>query len=142
MFELDKKLQADTLFIHDFEVSRLLLMNDANYLWLILVPIKSDLAELIDLDFDEQTLVLKEINLVAKILQNEFGAYKLNIANLGNVVRQLHIHVIARFEDDPSFPKPVWGALPTKHYEEKTAQNLIAKIQSFLKKYVKLMVLK
>jgi diadenosine tetraphosphate (Ap4A) HIT family hydrolase len=137
MFELDKKLQADTLFIHDFEVSRLLLMNDANYLWLILVPRKSDLAELIDLDFDEQTLVLKEINLVAKILQNEFGAYKLNIANLGNVVRQLHIHVIARFEDDPSFPKPVWGAVLTKHYEEKTAQNLIAKIQSFLKKYVK-----
>jgi len=132
MFELDKKLQADSFFIHDFEMSRLLLMNDANYLWLILVPKKPNLSELIDLDFNEQLLVLKEINLVAKILKNEFGAYKLNIANLGNMVRQLHIHVIARFEDDASFPKPVWGALPTKAYEDKVAKDLIKKIQSFL----------
>jgi diadenosine tetraphosphate (Ap4A) HIT family hydrolase len=132
MFILDPKLQADTFFIHDFPLSRLVLMNDKNYPWLILVPKKPNLVELIDLSSAEQEVLLQEINLVAKILKEKFLADKLNIANLGNVVSQLHVHVIARFKNDVAFPKPVWGAVSGKVYEEAEAEKLIAKIKSFL----------
>jgi len=132
MFVLDAKLKADTFFIADLKLSQLLLMNDANYVWLILVPKKENLSELIDLNFDEQVELLGEINLLSRILKNEFSCDKLNVANLGNMVRQLHIHVIARKKDDATFPKPVWGNAPTKPYFENEAQSLIAKIKSLL----------
>lgn len=130
MFTLHPKLSTDTFFITDLKVSCLLLMNDSNYPWLILVPRKPNLVELTDLAFDEQIEVLKEINLVGKILKESFLVDKLNIAALGNVVSQLHIHVIGRFKNDASFPKPVWGAVPTKPYETSALDGLIKKIQS------------
>lgn len=129
MFTLDSKLNADTFLVTDLKVSRLLLMNDSNYPWLILVPRKADLVELTDLNFEEQVEVLREINLVAKILQENFGAEKLNIGALGNVVKQLHIHVIARFKNDAAFPKPVWGAVAAKPYLENEAEGIIKKIR-------------
>jgi diadenosine tetraphosphate (Ap4A) HIT family hydrolase len=132
MFVLDSKLQADTFLIADLKISSLLLMNDCNYLWLILVPRKANLVELTDLSFDEQVEVLREINSVAKILQKEFACEKLNIGALGNVVKQLHIHVISRKKNDVTFPKPVWGNAPTKPYEKEDAQKLIHKIKSLL----------
>ncbi len=132
MFLLDSKLAGDTFPVADLKISKLLLMNDANYTWLILVPKKANLVELTDLSFDEQIEVLREINLVGKILQENFGAEKLNIAALGNVVKQLHIHVIARKENDVTFPKPVWGNAPAKPYVEQEAQSLIQKIKSLL----------
>ena len=129
MFVLNSRLAADTFLVCDLKISRLLLMNDANYFWFILVPRKADLVELTDLSFEEQIEVLREINLVAKILKTDFAAEKLNIAALGNVVKQLHIHVIGRFENDAAFPKPVWGASPAKAYEEKAALELINKVK-------------
>lgn len=132
MFTLNPKLEADTIFISDLKISRLLLMNDANYVWLILVPRKENLVELTDLSFDEQVEVLGEINLLGRILQKEFACDKLNIAALGNVVKQLHIHVIARKENDATFPKPVWGNAPAVPYQEEDAKKLIAQIKSLL----------
>ena len=132
MFTLNSKLKSDTHFITDLKISRLLLMNDSNYPWLILVPRKADLIEFTDLSFEDQIEVLREINLVGKILQENFGAEKLNIAALGNVVSQLHIHVIARKKNDVTFPKPVWGNAVAKPYAEQDAQDLIKKIKLFL----------
>ncbi len=132
MFILNSRLQADTFFIADLKISRLLLMNDSNYPWLILVPRMVDLIELTDLSFEDQIEVLREINLVGKILQQNFGAEKLNIAALGNVVSQLHIHVIARKKNDATFPKPVWGNAIAKPYTEQDAQDIIKKIKSLL----------
>ena len=129
MFVLNSKLAADTFLVGDLKISRLLLMNDANYFWFILVPRKPDLVELTDLTFEEQVEVLREINLVAKILKEDFAAEKLNIGALGNVVKQLHIHVIGRFENDVAFPKPVWGAVAAKPYEEKSAMELLNKVK-------------
>lgn len=129
MFTLDSKLNADTFLVADLKVSRLLLMNDSNYPWLILVPRKANLVELTDLDFEEQVEVLREINLVGEVLQKNFGAEKLNIGALGNVVKQLHIHVIARFKNDVAFPKPVWGAVAAKPYLENEAEGIIKKIR-------------
>ncbi len=132
MFTLDPKLQEDTFFVHDFKVSELLLMNNANYPWFILVPRRPKVAELTDLSFEDQIEVLSEINIVADLLQTNFQPHKLNIANLGNVVRQLHIHVIARFQHDLVFPNPVWGSA-SKPYETKDAQELVKKIQTQIK---------
>ncbi len=132
MFLLNPKLKSDTHFIADLKISRLFLMNDSNYPWLILVPRKADLIEFTDLSFEDQIEVLREINLVGKILQENFGAEKLNIAALGNVVSQLHIHVIARKKNDATFPKPVWGNSVAKPYAEQDAQDLIKKIKSLL----------
>lgn len=135
MFTLNPQLERDTFFISDLKISRLLLMNDSNYPWLILVPREPDLIELTDLTFSDQTEVLREINLVGKILQENFGAEKLNIAALGNVVSQLHIHVIARKKNDATFPKPVWGNAVVKPYESEASQDLIEKIKSLLTTY-------
>ena len=132
MFALHSQLKSDTHFICDLPLSSALLMNDANYLWLILVPRKPDLIELTDLSFTEQTQVLQEINSVAKILKKEFNAEKLNIAALGNVVSQLHIHGIGRKKNDATFPKPVWGNAPAKPYATKEAEALIQKLKSLL----------
>lgn len=132
MFALHSQLKSDTHFICDLPLSSALLMNDANYLWLILVPRKPNLIELTDLSFAEQTQVLQEINSVAKILKKEFNAEKLNIAALGNVVSQLHIHVIGRKKNDATFPKPVWGNAPAKPYATKEAEALIQKLKSLL----------
>ena len=132
MFTLNSKLEADTFFICDLKISRLLLMNDSNYPWLILVPRQDGLVELTDLNFDEQTEILREINFLGKILKESFAVEKLNIGALGNVVKQLHIHVIGRFQNDASFPKPVWGSVAAKPYTELAAQDLIKKIKSLL----------
>jgi diadenosine tetraphosphate (Ap4A) HIT family hydrolase len=132
MFTLDSRLQKNKFFVADLKISRLLLNNDANYVWLILVPQKPDLIEFIDLSFDEQTEVLREINLLSEILLKHFGAEKLNIATLGNVVAQLHIHVIARKKNDITFPKPVWENAPAKPFAEGEAEKIIEKIRILL----------
>ncbi len=131
MFILDSKLQADTFFVADLKICRVLLMNNANYPWLILVPREENAVELTALPFATQSEILREINLVCEVLQKKFAPHKLNIGALGNVVRQLHIHVIARFENDAAFPKPVWGEA-AKTYENQEAQVLIAQLQELL----------
>jgi diadenosine tetraphosphate (Ap4A) HIT family hydrolase len=132
MFVLDSRLELDTFLIAELEISKLLLMNDSNYLWLILVPRIAGAKELIDLDFRSQTKVLQEINLISKIVKENFACEKLNIAALGNVVSQLHIHIIARRKNDAAFPKPVWGNSAIKFYQKEQAQNLILQIQNLI----------
>jgi diadenosine tetraphosphate (Ap4A) HIT family hydrolase len=131
MFILDKKLQQDSFFIGDLELCKVLLMNDANYPWLILVPRQNNLKDIIDLSFDDQIILLKEINFVAEILKKEFEYDKLNIANLGNVVSQLHIHVIARKKNDITFPKPVWGNASAVEYCGNNLTKTLEKIQKY-----------
>lgn len=132
MFLLNPRLDADTFLVADLKISRLLLMNDSNYPWFILVPRKPDLVELTDLEMSEQIEVLQEINWLGKILKENFGAEKLNIAALGNVVKQLHIHVIGRTKNDAVFPKPVWGNGIERPYEKKSAELIIQTVKSLL----------
>jgi diadenosine tetraphosphate (Ap4A) HIT family hydrolase len=109
MFELDPRLAADTTVLGDFALSRALLMNDSRYPWVILVPRQADLAEVFQLSEAEQQQLLKESSFVAAAMANYFSADKMNVAALGNVVKQLHIHHVARFSTDESWPAPVWG---------------------------------
>jgi diadenosine tetraphosphate (Ap4A) HIT family hydrolase len=131
MFILDKKLQQDSFFIADLELCKVLLMNDANYPWLILVPRQNNLKDIVDLSFEDQIILLKEINFVAEIFKKEFEFDKLNIANLGNVVSQLHIHVIARKKNDATFPRPVWGNAQALEYHGNHLTKTLEKIQKY-----------
>ena len=108
-FALDSRLAGDTHLVGDLELSRVLLMDDVRFPWLILVPRRAHLRELTDLDNAAQQLLLGEINRSARVLQTLFAPDKLNIATLGNVVAQLHVHVIARHSNDTAWPRPVWG---------------------------------
>ncbi|MGR4039226.1 HIT domain-containing protein [Pseudomonas sp. JDS08PS003] len=116
MFTLDSRLQQDTLPIGDFPLCRLLLSNDANYPWFILVPRREDISELFQLDVTDQQQLWQETTVLAEVLKDSFDADKMNVATLGNVVSQLHMHVIVRKRDDVAWPAPVWGKHPAKPY--------------------------
>jgi diadenosine tetraphosphate (Ap4A) HIT family hydrolase len=132
MFALDPQLQKDAIAIASLPLCELLLMNDANYPWLILVPRREGLCEFIDMSADEQMQLLQESNAVAKLLQTQFSAEKLNIAALGNVVSQLHIHHVARFSSDAVWPQPIWGAVPAVAYQQDKLAEVIELIYNWL----------
>ena len=115
-YELHPQLAADTHPLAAFGLCELRLMDDANYPWLILVPRVADARELIDLDAAQRRLLTDEIDLAAHLLRDAFRPYKLNIAALGNLVSQLHVHVIAREQTDPAWPAPVWGRVAARPY--------------------------
>ena len=116
MFALDPRLQQDTLPIGDFPLSRLLLSNDSNYPWFILVPRREAISEIFQLDVADQQLLWQETSALAQILKGLFDADKMNVATLGNMVSQLHMHVIVRTQGDAAWPAPVWGKHPAKPY--------------------------
>ncbi len=122
---LDTQLARDTIPIGDLPLSRLLLMEDANYPWAILVPRRPGIVEIIDLSAQDQAQLTREIASVSTTLRRTTGCHKLNVAALGNVVAQLHVHVIARFRDDAAWPRPVWGAVPARPYAGDARQRLI-----------------
>jgi diadenosine tetraphosphate (Ap4A) HIT family hydrolase len=128
-WSLHPQLAADTVPVGDLALSRVLLANDANYPWLILVPRKPGLVELIDLDESEQVQLLAEITKAARLLKQISACDKLNIAALGNQVPQLHVHVIARRKSDAAWPKPVWGAAQPSAYDPKVREDLIGALR-------------
>jgi diadenosine tetraphosphate (Ap4A) HIT family hydrolase len=117
MFSLDSRLQQDTQVMGDFPLCRLLLMNDANYPWFILVPRREAVSELFQLDTADQQQLWLETTRLAETLKDAFVADKMNVATLGNVVSQLHMHVIVRRREDQAWPAPVWGRHPARAYE-------------------------
>ena len=131
-FALDPRLAADTHAIGALPFSELLLMDDARFPWVILVPRIAGARELIDLDEGDQRLLLGEIDRVARVLESLLHPDKLNIAALGNVVPQLHVHVIARFESDAAWPGPVWGRGERVVYGERERAARIAVLRTAL----------
>ncbi|RDV27556.1 HIT domain-containing protein [Alteromonas aestuariivivens] len=132
MFELDKRLAADCLEVGDLPLCRVLLMNDSQFPWLILVPRREGITEILELDAAEQQQLWAESNQVAQALTTLYQPDKLNIAAIGNVVSQLHVHHIARFQGDSLWPQPVWGKLPARPYADETALAAIAQIRQTL----------
>ena len=128
-WSLHPQLAADTVPVGDLALARVLLANDANYPWLILVPRKPGLTELIDLEENEQVQLLAEIASAARLLREITACDKLNIAALGNQVPQLHVHVIARRKSDAAWPKPVWGAVPPTSYDPDQRESLIGALR-------------
>ena len=116
-FTLDPRLVADTHPIGDAPLSRVLLMDDARFPWLILVPRIAGARELFDLDGADRATLLGELDGVGRALESLLRPDKTNIAALGNVVSQLHVHVIARHTTDAAWPQPVWGRGAPVRYE-------------------------
>jgi len=131
-FQLDPRLAADTILLADLPLSRLLMMRDGNYPWLILVPRRAGAVEILDLAAEDRAALWSEIERVAEALRAETAADKLNVAALGNVVAQLHVHVIARFRSDAAWPAPVWGRVPAIPLDEARAAALAAGVKARL----------
>lgn len=131
-FLLDPRLAADTILLADLPLSRLLMMRDGNYPWLILVPRRAGAVEILDLAAEDRAALWSEIERVAEALRAETAADKLNVAALGNVVAQLHVHVIARFRSDAAWPAPVWGRVPAIPLDEARAAALAAGVKARL----------
>lgn len=132
MFALDSRLQQDTVAVGDFPLSSLLLMNDSQYPWFILVPRREDVSEIFQLDSADQQQLWREATQLAEVLKDTFDADKMNVANLGNVVSQLHVHVIVRRQDDVAWPGPVWGKHPAVSYKEEELARVREKLRMVL----------
>ena len=132
MFTLDPRLQQDCLVVGDFALCRLLLMNDAQFPWFILVPRREEVSELFQLDTDDQRLLWQETTELAETLKDTFAADKMNVATLGNMVSQLHMHVIVRRREDAAWPAPVWGKLPAQPYSAEQLAAVQAKLRMAL----------
>lgn len=126
---LHPQLQADCLVIGRFPLCHLLLMRDANYPWFILVPDRTGIAEIYQLNAADQRQLIRESSWLAAALAEVFQADKLNIAALGNVVPQLHVHHVVRYRTDAAWPAPIWGRLPLKPYSEETLAAVIARLK-------------
>lgn len=122
-FALDPRLQADTHPVASLPLCDVRLMNDARYAWLVLVPRKAGLVEISDLPEDEQHQLWREVNRAAAALRAIAPCDKLNLGALGNIVRQLHVHVLARREGDAAWPGPVWGHSAAQPYGEQELQQ-------------------
>lgn len=132
MFSLDPQLQGDTLTLGDFPLCQLLLSNDRQYPWLILVPRRKAVSEVFELSDADQQQLWHEVTELGRRVGQAFAAHKVNIAALGNVVRQLHVHVIARYEDDAAWPAPVWGKLPPAPYDAGEVEAVIDRLRPLL----------
>ena len=131
-WHLDPQLAADTHPVAHLPLSERRLIDDANHPWLILVPRVAGAVEWIDLDDAAQSGLTREIALASRALQSAFKPHKLNVAALGNMVPQLHVHVIARYRDDIAWPRPVWGTATAKPYTPEALVERISVLQRAL----------
>ena len=130
MFTLHDQLRRDTFAVCRMKLCLVQLMNDSQYPWLILVPAVENVTEIADLNEKQRKLLINEIAQAQRVLQHVFEPHKLNVGALGNMVPQLHVHVAARFREDPAWPAPIWGKLPAKPYDEAALRATIAKLQN------------
>jgi diadenosine tetraphosphate (Ap4A) HIT family hydrolase len=131
-FILDPRLDADSVPVANLELSAVRLMQDATYPWLLLVPRRPDLVEIIDLGEADRARLMEEVAMVARALKAATACDKLNVAALGNQVPQLHVHVIARFRADPAWPSPVWGKAPPRAWELQAQQVFVERLHAAL----------
>lgn len=132
MAELHPQLQKDCLLIGNYPLCRLLLMQDANYPWFILVPDREGITEIHQLSEPDRQQLMRESCRLATVLEREFRPDKLNIAALGNLVPQLHIHHVVRYRDDPTWPAPIWGKIPARPYSESELKALLIRLKPVL----------
>ncbi|MDQ1197278.1 HIT family protein [Agrobacterium sp. SORGH_AS 787] len=131
-FHLDDRLARDSVLITTLGLCQLRLQNDCRWPWVVLVPQRNDVSELFDLTPLDQAVLTFETNLVASALNELTGAVKINVGALGNIVRQLHVHIIARNEGDPCWPGPIWGQGTPIPYAEQDKQDFIKKLAGAL----------
>ena len=132
MFKLDSRLATDTVSVGQFELSLVLLHKDANYPWVILVPKRTALREIHHMSEIDQQQLIRESSHLSEVMTSIYAPTTMNIAALGNMVSQLHLHHIARFEEDLAWPGPIWGAAPTATYEPGEQKKRVDRLRSNL----------
>ena len=135
-FQLHPRLQQDSFAIGQFHLSQLLLINDNQYPWFVLVPKRIDITEVYQLSEQDQLQLLQESSILSKTLAELFKADKMNIATIGNLVPQLHVHHIVRYQDDKAWPAPVWGKYDAVPYTRQRIKTITEQTQQALKKYL------
>ncbi|MBA6254766.1 MULTISPECIES: HIT domain-containing protein [unclassified Colwellia] len=135
-FQLHALLKRDAIELLELPLSTLLLMNDSNYPWFVLVPRVDDVQDIYQLDWQQQQQFLNESSLLSEILMQLFNGTKMNVAALGNICPQLHVHHIVRFADDIAWPKPVWGEFAMKPYTDSELTLLKEKVMPALTKII------
>lgn len=131
-FDLDPRLAGDTLVVGDLALCRVLLMRDARFAWLVLVPRREGLVEIADLPADDRARLWREVDEAAAALRAAAPCDKLNVGALGNIVRQLHVHIVARREGDAEWPGPVWGSGTAEPYADGVAERLVEALRAGL----------
>ncbi len=134
-FTLHPQLTQDSITLGYFSLCRLLLINDQHYPWTVLVPQVTNIREIYELSSEDQIQLIQESSHLGQNLNHLFQADKINIAAIGNLVPQLHIHHVVRYEHDPAWPAPIWGKLPAIAYSEEEQQAIVSKIQNHLLAY-------
>jgi diadenosine tetraphosphate (Ap4A) HIT family hydrolase len=128
VFELDARLARDTELVTSLGLCQLRIMKDSRWPWFMLVPQRNAVSEVFELTPLDQTLLTFETNMVAQALKQATGAQKINVAAIGNIVRQLHVHIVARSESDPNWPGPIWGFGQSEAYDETEKLALINRL--------------
>ncbi|AXA66155.1 HIT domain-containing protein [Pseudomonas oryzihabitans] len=132
MFQIDPRLAGDSLEVASLTLCQVLLLNDCRYDWLVLVPRRESVTEVLDLSPQDQAQLWREVTLVAQVLRSAHPDGKLNIGALGNVVRQLHLHVLLRQEGDPAWPGPVWGHSPREPHTAEAGRAAMERWRALL----------
>jgi len=132
-FQLHPRLQQDSIAIGKFSLTELRLINDSQYPWFVLVPMRADISEVYQLSDVDQQLLQRESSLLTKILADLYKADKMNIAAIGNIVPQLHIHHIVRYKTDVAWPAPVWGKFDAVPYTEQQIEKIKLEIETVFK---------
>jgi diadenosine tetraphosphate (Ap4A) HIT family hydrolase len=128
-WQLDAQIGRDTAQVGDLTLCCVRAMNDATYPWLVLVPRRAGVTEIIDMDAADRAQLMTEISAAATVLKDVTRCDKLNIGAIGNLVPQLHIHIVARRRGDPAWPKPVWGAAPPQPYAPQTLDAFVEAVR-------------
>jgi diadenosine tetraphosphate (Ap4A) HIT family hydrolase len=131
-FVIDPELEKNSYLIADLELSKLYVKNDKENPWFVLVPRKFRAFELVDLTHEEQCMLMEEVTTVSEFLKNYYRPTKINIGSLGNIVRQLHIHVLARYDNDRAWPQALWGTTPDLIFEQVELENIKLNFQEFI----------
>ncbi len=132
MFEIHPQLAADSVPVGQFRLSLLLLHNDANYPWLILVPKRENVREIYHLTDEDQVQLVRESSHLCEVMTSIFAPTKMNIAALGNIVPQLHMHHVARYDTDPAWPKSIWGATEPVAYVQEDREKRLQRLRASL----------
>lgn len=131
-FAVDPVIDQNSIFIKNLGLSTVYLKNDKENPWFILVPRKAGAIELIDLNHEEQTMLMEEITIVSEFLKSHYRPHKMNVGSLGNIVTQLHIHVIARNPNDRAWPGPIWGTPTTQEFDFNEVENIKSNFSEFI----------
>lgn len=128
MFSLDPRLESDTVSVLKLKLCRVQLMRDKTVPWIVLVPERSGISEIHELSKEDRIELVEEITLASRAMEKAYGPDKINVGALGNIVKQLHVHVVGRFENDRAWPGPVWGAPGAEPYSDAELKDALAKV--------------